>query len=377
MVFSVFRRWLRTPATVAASLVLALSTLAGLAPSTVAGAAAPLTALVYGPSLYSGVTSLEVVDLESLGYSVTIASDSQWAAMSTADFSAYGLLVIADPRCGDVFGGTFNAQAYVWTSAVNGNVVVFGTDPSFHAGSHSGAATFESHALALAGGVSGATGLYLSLSCSGTDSQPVLDSLAPGLTVGTGGYFDNVTDVTAAGATALNITGADISGWNSSVHEYIDQWPANFTPLGIVRSTNGCANLITTPGGVTGCPYILSRGATYTAPVHNLSVSRAGTALTASWQAGAAAGPFLCTLLYGLTTPSSFTVRTNTTSCTFYGVSPSTPYGVRVTTGAGSGGSVSAWSAPVKTTITCVRGKKVRHVTAYVPRCPAGFRLRH
>ena len=369
------RRWTRMPVAVTVSMVLALTSLVSLTPSS-AGAATSLTALVYGPSLYSGATSLEVVDLQALGYSVTIASDAQWAAMTTADFSAYGLLVIGDPRCNDIFSGTLDSLAAVWTPAVTGNVVVFGTDPSFHAGSHSGAATFESHALAFAGAEAGATGLYLSLSCSGNDSQPVLDALAPGMTVGSGSYSDNITDVTAAGAATLNITGADLTGWNSSVHEYIDQWPANYTPLGIVQSSNGCASLITTPGGVTGCPYILARGATYGA-VHNLSVSRSGTALTATWQAGSTAGPFLCTLLYGLDTPSSFTARTSTTSCTFYGLSPSTPYGVRVTTSGGSGGSASAWSSPVKSTITCVRGSSVRHITGYAPRCPAGYHQRH
>ncbi len=376
MLFSTLRRGLRIPTVVGASLLLALSSLFALTPSAVAGAATPLTALIYGPSLSNGASSMEVAQLEALGYDVTIATDAQWAAMSTAQFSSYGLLVIADPYCDDVFGGALDSTASNWTSAVNGNVVILGTDPAYHGQYLTGPVTLANHALAFAGSVPGETGLYLDLSCSSSSSQPVLDALESGFGIGHGSYNSNSTDVTAAGSAALNVSAADISNWHSSVHEYLGQWPADFTPLGIVQSSNGCATLVTTPGGLTGCPYIVGRGMLYTSAPHLVNVVRSGTNLTASWQAGITSGPFVCTLLYGLNAPSSFTVRTNSTSCTFYGLSPSTPYGVRVTSGGGAGGSASAWSAPVKTTITCVRGSTVRHVTGYAPSCPAGFHVR-
>ncbi len=112
---------------------------------------------------------------------------------------------------------------------------------------------------------------------------------------------------------------------------------------------------------------------TATAPAPtDLVTSRSTTTMTVSWRGGAA--PYTCTLLYGFATASSYLVRTSSTSCTFSGLDPATPYGVRVSSYQGA--STQIFSSLVRTTITCVRNGHVRKVSGFDPRCPARWRLR-
>ena len=104
----------------------------------------------------------------------------------------------------------------------------------------------------------------------------------------------------------------------------------------------------------------------------NLVTTRSTTTMTVSWRGGVA--PYTCTLLYGFTTPSSYVVRASSTSCTFGGLDPATPYGVRVSSYQGA--SAQIFSSLVRTSITCVRDRRARRVSGFNPRCPAGWRLR-
>ena len=104
----------------------------------------------------------------------------------------------------------------------------------------------------------------------------------------------------------------------------------------------------------------------------SVRLTRSATSLSASWSSGA--GPYVCTLMYGFNAPSTFTIRTSSTSCTFNNLDGATPYGVRVTTYAGQGSSSTAMAPAFSTTITCVRDGRVRHVSGVAPRCPAGWR---
>jgi hypothetical protein len=149
--------------------------------------------------------------------------------------------------------------------------------------------------------------------------------------------------------------------------------PATAFPIG---STGGGGSVAMGPGGVLyvgqwsdQSVYTLVPGSSL-----HLSLSRTATSLSASWSGGI--GPFVCTLMYGYNSPSSFTIRTTSTTCTFNNVASDTPFGVRVSSDAGSGSSVTAMAAPVATTITCTRDGRVRHVSGLDPRCPAGWRRR-
>lgn len=115
--------------------------------------------------------------------------------------------------------------------------------------------------------------------------------------------------------------------------------------------------------------YVLSSGAAL-----HVQLTRSATSLSASWSGGS--GPYVCTLMYGFHSPSTFAIHTTNTSCTFYNLDGATPYGVRVTTLGGMGASTTAMSPAVSTTVTCTRNGHVRHVSGVNPRCPAGWRRR-
>jgi hypothetical protein len=109
-----------------------------------------------------------------------------------------------------------------------------------------------------------------------------------------------------------------------------------------------------------------------------LVANSVGGVLSASWNPTPGALSYTCTLLYGSNAPSSFTVRTASPHCTFNPIDAATTYGVRVVANYSYGASlpVSVFATPQKSMITCVRDGHVRHVTAYAPRCPAGWRVR-
>ncbi len=99
--------------------------------------------------------------------------------------------------------------------------------------------------------------------------------------------------------------------------------------------------------------------------------------VTATWL-GTGATSYRCTLMYGFSDPSPFTVTTPSTSCTFTNLALGQPFGISVV--AINGSSVSrasvTFATPAKFTITCVRAGHVRHVTGTDPRCPGGWRQR-
>lgn len=115
-----------------------------------------------------------------------------------------------------------------------------------------------------------------------------------------------------------------------------------------------------------------------TVPV-GLHVTRHGGTVTGWWTQGyTPADWYLCTLLFG-NQPSGLTERTFVDHCTFTGLAPTGAYQVRVVGLNQYGSSPMAQAKapnPPVTTITCVSGKRVRHVTGVRPLCPIDF-VRH
>ena len=363
-------------------LAAASSLILGLSGASMASAAANGgSALIYGPSVVGGASSLEATVLTQQGWTVTVVDQATWDAMTAAQFAGYQLLVLGDPQCGEGGGSTIDgavSNESTWMPVVNGNVIVMGNDPAYHyafGDNSAGAAAFDSGALAYAGDVPGATGLYLSLSCYGSGANPVLAGLEAGFNAVSGG--SSTVGLTAAGSQALNgVTEADLSNWHSSVHTLLTAWPSDFVPFAVAGGTE-CLNPITTPSHVTGCTFMVGRDSNFGGGAPRaLTISRSGTTLTVSWLAGDSRSPYLCTLLYGFNVPSGFTVRTGSTSCTFYGLAPLTPYGVKVAGSGGMGLAATSWAAGA-TKATCVRGRAVRHVVGFPAVCPAGFHQRH
>lgn len=306
---SFLRRVARHRATVVASAAIALIGVAAVASGVVlpatASASAP-TALVYGPSVSSspscsthipfasfkpatgGATPCgEVADLQAQGWNVTVATQSQWDAMSGSQFASYQLLVLGDPTCGSAsaISGAVSNEA-TWAPQVNGTMIVIGTDPIYHERSYPGSgqttpdpAKLVYQGLAYAGGQAGRTGLYLDLSCyyqSGSNADaPILDGLESGFRL-SGAGCTSAIHVVAAAQQLIGVTDADLSNWGCSTHEYFTSWPSDFVPY-VLDTTDTCPSPYSPPdGSASGCPYIVARGGGISAGGVTLTAPTAG-----------------------------------------------------------------------------------------------------
>ncbi len=247
--------------------------LAGLAACLVALAAGPGKAqskgkvLVLGGTVSGGLASIEAIEAAAQGYDVEIADDESWRGKSVSEFAGYRALILGDPDCGEI--GTSKIQPAVdtvskWGAAVNGNVIVIGTDPVFHTAGNAqpGAALLMRQAVDFALAQDGATGAYVALSCffhaslSGT-KVPLLDAFSPGGFTVTGvGCYDK-SHLVAVHPALAGLSDAALSNWNCSIHEAFDKFPADFTPLAIAEDLG---TSFTASDGTRGAPYILARG---------------------------------------------------------------------------------------------------------------------
>jgi Bacterial Ig-like domain (group 3) len=255
-------------------------------------------ALILGATV-SGAPSVEQTSLENQGWTVTVADDATWGAMSRPQFAVYQLLVFGDPTC----GGDPSIQAAAvgnestWAPVVNGNVIVMGTDPVFHLMvGEAGAGALIDHALAYAGAQPGRTGAYVDLSCYYNDgsndaqNSPLLDGLEPGFTMYSENNCSASIHVAAAAQQLIGVTDAELSNWGCSVHEFFGTWPSDFVPYAIDTAATGtpasgiCPNpAYQAPDGSTpGCPYIVGRGGGLTAGTIGLTGPAAAGAINTS-----------------------------------------------------------------------------------------------
>jgi hypothetical protein len=244
-------------------------------------------ALILTDTVTGGASSNEANYAAMDGFTVTVVDDATWTSMNTAQFAAYQVIIFGDPTCtvGTSPITTPLANTATWGAAVNGNVVVIGTDPTYHydAGT-AGAGQLMQSAIAFAGAQKGKTGVYASLSCEyayspdGT-AMSLLDGVA-GVTPGSftliglngAGLCYNEAHIVASSPSLSGLVDNDLDNWSCSVHEAFDTWPPSFEVLGIAE---GFGTSYTASDGTVGDPYILSKGATV---ISNISL----TPLTAS-----------------------------------------------------------------------------------------------
>ncbi len=233
----------------------------------------------------------EVDAAASLGLGADVVTEGQWAAMTTADFAAYDAIVFADDVCQGDDASTLAAplaNLSTWTPAVTGNVIVHTFDSTDHGeyGNNSdGAKALTTQGIAFAVAQAGRTGMYLSSSCyGGTAWTDLLDGISPGWSA----TSDSSNDIHVTGSTPqlATLNDASLSNFDSSVHNLIDTWPADFTVFAIattagLESAGSAANgnqvgttatltgPYTAPDGTQGAPVILIRGAD-TSPSHIL-----------------------------------------------------------------------------------------------------------
>ncbi|KAH0536868.1 hypothetical protein FGG08_006299 [Glutinoglossum americanum] len=244
-------------------------------------AAAAAAALLLAPALAEDLLFIDSLEfheydeaINALGMTAKAVTDAEWRAMTTADFAAYKAIVIADPSCGSLSDIQFlDDTKSAWSPAVLGNVILIGTDPSYHFG-QGGAQTLIDNAIKFAAagksldGSTSLTGLYFALSCyyGAVDSSPVsaLSEFGDFTVRGNLDCYNNAHIV----ATHEALTGLDdaaLSDWSCSVHEAFSSYPSvginGFQALAIAKDIIGDGSQ-TFGDGTIGLPYILSRGAT-------------------------------------------------------------------------------------------------------------------
>lgn len=200
--------------------------------------------------------------------SAHVADLAEWNSYTTADFEKYKAIVIPDPTCSTIDAiNFFDSTKAIWSPAVTGNIILIGTDPSWHSASQPGALTLIDNAVQFSASGNG-TGLYFSLSCYYQDDA--------GATVDSLSYFGDITvrgnlecynnAHLVADSTALGtLDDAALSDWSCSVHEVFSSYPTTgrfgFVPLAIAEGATGAGQKDFADGS-NGVPYIIVKGAT-------------------------------------------------------------------------------------------------------------------
>jgi Ca2+-binding RTX toxin-like protein len=279
----------------ALGVLLSVLTVGGKTP--VAEASNANTALILASSVSGGVDSPEANEAEANGFTVTLASDAQWAAMTAADFAQYQLVVVGDPTCGNLRPVVSqNAQALadaVMAEAGGntkvGNRILIGTDPVFHYGQ--GGNKMVAAGIDFTSAVPGATSLYLDFTCSdpdydGNGKRDGLDKLLPLLSIDPGAdtaWSENAGPPCGGDVSLISnadqfssLSSADIRNWSCSVHESFPTFPADWTALAIATDTPShptCGNDVDTGDARCGEAYVLISGSGITAEAPDLSVT--------------------------------------------------------------------------------------------------------
>jgi len=210
----------------------------------------------------SNTTSMEALEASAAGFTVVMASDAEWSAMTAADFASYKAIVFADGMCsGDSSLKTAIANQDVWGPAITGNVIVMGDHPATSALGTTAAWNFIQNAIVFAGAAQG-TGAYITLGCYMSSAKsihvPIMQPFGQFSVVQQNGCSDNVHLV--ASDPSLNaLTDANMSGWKCTTDAQFVKWDTTFTPLVVANNVSG--KFVDPSTGAIVSPYILVRGA--------------------------------------------------------------------------------------------------------------------
>jgi hypothetical protein len=193
-----------------------------------------------------------------MGKTYTLVDDNNFAAMSVSQFQQYRAIVFADPNCQTIVGPYLPTRnlANMW-AAVNGFILLIGTDEYYHAKSQ-----VAISGLSWVGSDPGKTGLYGSFSCYYYDAPaltpvPFLAGLGT-FSVQNSGCNNNV-HIVGSNPSLNGLTDSYLSYWACSTHEYFNVYPSTFAALAIAVGSSG-VGAQTFPDGSYGTPYIIARG---------------------------------------------------------------------------------------------------------------------
>ncbi|PVG82203.1 hypothetical protein DDE18_11915 [Nocardioides gansuensis] len=216
--------------------------------------------LVLDSTVSGGAGSTLAQKFVAAGKTPVVVDDATWASMTAAQFDAYDAIVLGDPNCGASVPAAAEANAAVWSSVVDGNVIAIGSDETFH--ETQGGDQLMASAAAFTVAQPGKTGAYISLSCYYHDTAPntpvpLLSGFGTFTMTGVGCYND--AHIVATHPALTGLTDATLSNWSCSVHEAFDSFPVSFEVLAIAQ---GIGTSYTATDGSVGTPYILARGVT-------------------------------------------------------------------------------------------------------------------
>lgn len=217
--------------------------------------------LILDSTVTGGAFSDEAMAAEKIGLGVDVVDDATWASMTTAQFAAYEALVLGDPTCTGLNSGTATAtaNASVWGPAVDGNVILIGTDEVYHRGQ--GGLQVTDNLVKFAADGDDKTGMMISLSCyyHGTapgTPVPLLAAFGSFTATGVGCYND--AHIVATHPALASLTDSSLSDWSCSVHQAFDSFPSDFLPLVIAEGE--LPGALDFPDGTRGVPYVVARG---------------------------------------------------------------------------------------------------------------------
>lgn len=230
--------------------------------------AATADLLMLGSTLYCGGCSYapEVQEAIADGLTYNVVSDATWASMTSADFASYKAIVLGDPDCATSPPTAAAANASTWATALTGDILIAGTDPTFHTlGGNTGARTLIRDALNFAASQPGKTGAYIALSCyyafnAPNTPVPMLSGLGKFQVQGqdySGSGCPNNSHIVASSPALLGLADADLSNWGCSTHEVFNSWDPSFSVLAIQEDDQ--TGYVATDG-TSGGAYILARG---------------------------------------------------------------------------------------------------------------------
>jgi PKD domain len=215
--------------------------------------------LLLAKSVRNPATSVEATQAAALGYRVVVATDDQWAAMSSDQFATYKAVILGDGMCsGDTSLLAAEANPDVWGPAVTGNVIVMGTHPAVVAANSPGGVDLVRDGVRFAASGQGA-GAYITPSCyMSATAVPVKVLQAFGtFTAARQNACPRVTHLLASDPDFTDLTDAGLSGWQCTADAGFVQWPSGFNVLAI--ATNADPGQYTASDGTAGSPFILMR----------------------------------------------------------------------------------------------------------------------
>jgi len=239
------------------AVMLATSSLAMTSPSPVhagplyAGAADSNTVLIDGSGTSKSVWADQAA---AAGFTVEVADAAAWAAKSTADFSTYRAIILPDQMCAGPSAIALSTRT-TWGPAINGNVLVIGGDPDYHAPSEPGATQLIYNGIEFAGDEATKTGALIPLGCY--SDTTILDVIG---TITARSLSSDTIHMVASHPALTGLTDAALSNWGSSTHAAFTSYPGSFVPLAIQLGETGAGSQ-TFGDGTTGTPYLLASGA--------------------------------------------------------------------------------------------------------------------